>query len=90
MSRLIFIAFETPSRLTEVLSIVTENLSRHTNPHVVRAAVQCMRVLGGGYVDGCICQVGVASALNTCGMAWRTLLLDGIHMVANSVHMLAH
>lgn len=81
LSRVIFTAFEVPAVLTEVISVINENISRQTNPHVVRAAIECMRVLGGGYVDGSS-QLGVVAALTSCGMAWKTLLLDGIHTVS--------
>lgn len=75
-------SFDPPSLLSEVISSLDQHISGHTNPHVVRACIQCMRILGGGERGlRASRRVDLLVSLNTCGMAWRSLLLNCIHSV---------
>ena len=61
------------SLLTEIISVLNISITKQKNPHVLRSAVCCVRVIGG-------CAAGTAS----CGVAWRTLLLEIIHLLRSS------
>ena len=61
------------SLLTEIISVLNISITKQKNPHVLRSAVCCIRVVGG-------CAAGTAS----CGVAWRTLLLEIIHLLRSS------
>ena len=75
-------SFDPPSILSEVVSVIDQHISGHTNPHVVRAAIQCMRIVGGGAKGFDLSKrVDLLASLSTCGMAWRSLLLNCIHSV---------
>ena len=43
------------------------------NPHVMRSAVCCVSVVGG-----------FAASRASCGVAWRTLLLETVHLLRSS------
>ena len=83
LARLCTCAFDNATVLAEMLSVLAENVSRQTNPHVVRAAIQCVKTLGGGYMEGSSAVVAI-SALNASGLAWRKLLLSALHTVRAS------
>lgn len=58
------------SHVSEVIGIVIENLTKQKNPHVLRAAVRCIRDIGSS-----------SMVLMTAAVAWRTLLLESIHLL---------
>jgi hypothetical protein len=75
-------SFDPPSLLSEIISSLDQNISGHTNPHVVRSCIKCIRILGGGEIGlRASRRNDLLSSLNTCGMAWRSLLLNCVHSV---------
>ena len=56
--------------LTEVISALTVSVTKQKNPHVLRFAVCCVRVVGG-----------FAAGRASCGVAWRTLLVETVHLL---------
>ena len=62
-------ACDDPSLITEVITIIMTNIKRQKNPHVLKAAVACVSV------------VGDSPAVQTQGVAWRSLLLETIHLL---------
>jgi hypothetical protein len=59
-----------PTLLTEIISALTLCVTRQKNPHVLRSAVCCVRVVGA-----------FAASTVSCGVAWRALLLETIHLL---------
>jgi hypothetical protein len=56
-------------QLSEVISVLHETITRQSNPHVLRAAIGAVRCVG----DCC--------NISMCGVAWRTLLLETMHLL---------
>jgi len=56
--------------VSEVIGIIIETLTKQKNPHVIRAAVRCIRDIGHS-----------SMVLMTAAVAWRTLLLESIHLL---------
>ena len=55
---------------TEIISVLTDTILRQNNPHVLRAAVSCLRTVSLS-----------AAAHASCGVAWRALLLEAFHLL---------
>ena len=56
--------------LIEILSALTQCVTKQKNPHVLRSAVCCIRVVGA-----------FASNSPTCNVSWKSLLLETIHLL---------
>lgn len=56
--------------VSEVIGVIIETLTKQKNPHVIRAAVRCIRDIGHSSI-----------VLMTAAVAWRTLLLESIHLL---------
>ena len=56
--------------LIEILSALIQCVTKQKNPHVLRSAVCCIRVVGA-----------FASNSPTCNVSWKSLLLETIHLL---------
>ena len=59
--------------LKQITGILVLTITKQTNPHVLRSAVCCVRVSGA-----------FASSMPTCGVMWRALLLETMHLLRSS------
>ena len=59
--------------LQQITGILVLTITKQTNPHVLRSAVCCVRVSGA-----------FASSMPTCGVMWRALLLETMHLLRSS------
>ena len=50
--------------------LLPPGVRQQKNPHVLRSAVCCVRVVGG-----------FAAGRASCGVAWRTLLVETVHLL---------
>jgi hypothetical protein len=55
---------------TDMISVVTENILRQNNPHVLRAAISSLRTIADS-----------TQSNPSCGVAWRALLLEVFHLL---------
>lgn len=56
--------------ITDVISVLINSITKQKNPHVLCASVSCIRILGDS-----------ASNHVNCAVAWRSLLLESIHLM---------
>jgi hypothetical protein len=56
--------------LPRSLPLPPPDVRQQKNPHVLRSAVCCVRVVGG-----------FAAGRASCGVAWRTLLVETVHLL---------
>ena len=59
--------------LKQITSVLVLTITKQTNTHVLRSAVCCVRVSGA-----------FASSITTCGVMWRALLLETMHLLRSS------
>lgn len=62
-----------PSLLKLVTSALVLCITKQMNPHVLRSAVCCVRVVGA-----------FAGSTHSCGVTWRALLLETVHLLRSS------
>ena len=88
LNRLLFSSFDSSSSLLlEVISLIEENVTKQTNPHVVKAAIQCAKSLGGGGAEDSASVISISeirASLVSCSVAWRNLILGCINCVRST------
>jgi hypothetical protein len=70
--------------VTEIITVLMENITKQKNPHVLKATLQCIRRLGGGgsvNSSGSSINEQISKVLANCGVAWRALLVETIHLL---------
>ena len=66
-------AMLSPDLLKLVTSALVLCITKQMNPHVLRSAVCCVRVVGA-----------FAGSTHSCGVTWRALLLETVHLLRSS------
>jgi hypothetical protein len=66
-------AMLSPNLLMLVTSALVLCITKQMNPHVLRSAVCCVRVVGA-----------FAGSTHSCGVTWRALLLETVHLLRSS------